>query len=67
MGEEIFKIKFLKPVRDQWIWPKTDDLDNVRAQHIFYGPLKLVGSGPFSMSRHDLIEATNTYKRLKEN
>lgn len=60
-----FKMKFLKLELGSYIWPKQDDIADVDQEFIFYGPLKLSGTGVFNLNRLDVINIKKLYKDLK--
>lgn len=55
------KIKFLKSELDSFIWPR-EDVTYVETKYIFYGPIELVGTGPFVLRHSD---RDNIHKRYK--
>nr|CAI5841425.1 unnamed protein product [Callosobruchus analis] len=56
---------FLKNKLNDLVWPKTDDVAVVDMSFIFYGPIHLLGEGPFQLKRHDLINIEKRYKEFK--
>lgn len=58
------KIKFLKSELNSFIWPR-DDVAFVEKKYIFYGPIELVGTGPFMLKHSDLAAIHKKYKLLK--
>lgn len=62
---EKFVIKFLKQNLQKYMWPKIEDIQSVDKKFIFYGPIKLLGNGPFTISRIDLININKIYKDMK--
>ncbi|KAF5278698.1 hypothetical protein FQR65_LT15586 [Abscondita terminalis] len=60
------KIKFLIAELNNFIWPKKEDLQLVENQYIFYGPLNLIGNGPFELKRYDRLIIEKKYKHLKK-
>ena len=61
-----FKIKFLKKELDEFLWPEKDDIQVVKNEFIFHGPITLVGSYPFRLKRHEKLELETKYKTLKQ-
>lgn len=50
--ESSCKMKFLKQVMENtYNWPSKDDIQNVNVAFILYGPIKLLGNGPFLLAR----------------
>lgn len=60
-----YEVKFLQKDLDEYKWPQKDDVQNVDKTFIFYGPLSLIGSNPFSIRRSDTIQIEKKYKDLK--
>lgn len=60
-----FKVKFFISNLETFVWPKNKDVQIVQKRFIFYGPINLVGSEPFQIKRHDLIQIRQNYKRVK--
>lgn len=44
-------------------WPRQDDIDRVHSSCVFYGPVHIVGVGPFTISQQNEVE--KVYKWLK--
>lgn len=61
------RMKFLKSELENFIWPKELDVQNVDCDFIFYGPIELIGNGPFQLKRYDRIAIEKCYKLLKKN
>lgn len=59
------KMKFLKSELDSFIWPRDEDVTFVETQYIFYGPIELVGTGPFVLKFCDLEAIHKKYKLIK--
>ncbi|KAF5288441.1 hypothetical protein FQR65_LT02093 [Abscondita terminalis] len=60
-----YRVKFLKQNLDHFVWPKTTDIQSVTKNFFFYGPLDLVGTGPFQVKRYDLNNIKKKYKEFK--
>lgn len=60
-----FRVKFLQDL-DTFKWPKKDDIQNVHQYFIFYGPVSLLGSEPFSLKRNDMATIQKRYRALKK-
>ena len=49
------QFKFLKrnlqPSLQQFIWPKEDGVDEVLNEFVLYGPIALIGNGPFEIKK----------------
>lgn len=63
---DTFRIKFLKSELDMYIWPNKQDIQVIEKKYIFYGPIDLMGNGPFRLKRHDIINIEKKYKDLKK-
>ncbi|CAG9768534.1 unnamed protein product [Ceutorhynchus assimilis] len=61
-GNAYYKIKFLKAELDTFIWPRKEDIDTVYKDFIFYGPINLIGGGPFELKRADQVNIKSRYK-----
>ncbi|KAF5283137.1 hypothetical protein FQR65_LT14066 [Abscondita terminalis] len=61
-----YKVKFLKSQLNYFIWPKHDDIDTIKRNFIFYGPMELIGSGPFELKRSDFLNICKQYKLTKK-
>lgn len=59
------KIKFLKSELNSFIWPRVEDVAFVEKKYIFYGPIELVGTGPFVLKHFDLAAIRKKYKLIK--
>ena len=45
----VFQCKFLrKTCGNKYVWPKTDDIEQISSKFIFAGPLTICGHGPFT-------------------
>lgn len=64
---DVFRMKFLKQEVNVFIWPKNDDITEVNKKIIFYGPIQLIGSGPFQICTNDLGAINKQYKNYKHN
>lgn len=67
LNADVFKMKFLKQEVNLFIWPKVDDIANVNKKFIFYGPIQLIGTGPFQILNNDLSAINKQYKKCKNN
>lgn len=67
IDDELFKLKFLKSELGQFKWPHHDDQDNVHKKFIFYGPIELIGTGPFQLKENDSSMISKKYKLWKKN
>lgn len=63
--ENSAKIKFLKSELDIYKWPKETDIQIVQKEYLFFGPVILIGTEPFHLSRHEKILIEKKYKELK--
>lgn len=63
--ENSAKIKFLKSELDIYKWPKETDIQIVQNEYLFFGPVTLIGTEPFHLSRHEKILIEKKYKELK--
>lgn len=61
------KVKFLKSKLDTFIWPREEDVEVVENRFIFYGPIDLIGNGPFQLKGHQKIAIEKKYKEVKKN
>ncbi|KAF5302422.1 hypothetical protein FQR65_LT08510 [Abscondita terminalis] len=59
------KVKFLKENLRQFIWPKRDDIQEVRNEYIYYGPIILQGTGPFTLTELLRTSIVNGFKEIK--
>lgn len=65
--EGLVKVKFLKEgFVDLYEWPKHDDIQVIENKYIFYGPIKLIGSGPFQIDYKCKRRIILQYKSLKK-
>lgn len=55
------KVKFLHNAgAGKFGWPRRDDIDKVHMSSIFYGPISLHQSGPFTVpKRHEIEKVYN--------
>lgn len=60
--ENSAKIKFLKSELDIYKWPKETDIQVVQNEYLFFGPVTLIGTEPFYLSRHEKILIEKKYK-----
>ncbi|CAG9773365.1 unnamed protein product [Ceutorhynchus assimilis] len=65
LDQETSKIKFLKSELYEYVWPREDDIQIVEKKYIFYGPIKLIGNGPFRLKRFDKVKIEKSYRELK--
>lgn len=59
------KMKFLKEDLQTFYWPKPDDIQIIQPVQIIYGPIKMIGCNPFSISRTDRCNIIARYKDFK--
>ncbi|RZF46861.1 hypothetical protein LSTR_LSTR008242 [Laodelphax striatellus] len=59
-------IKFLKPDLELFNWPNHDDIDEVEKSYIFYGPISLIGNGPFTLKRSDFVKIKSLFQNKKK-
>lgn len=45
-------------------WPRRDDIDRVHSSNLFYGPVAIVGVGPFTLPQ--LSEVDQVYQCIKK-
>lgn len=64
-GDNRSTIKFLEKFMNEYRWPKKDDTQEVKNKFIFYGPLALKGTHPFTLARSDTINICKKYKFFK--
>jgi len=64
--DQFCQIKFLKNELNQFVWPKFDDIQQVETKFIFYGPVQLLGNGPFDLSYRDKLAIEKKYKTTKQ-
>ncbi|CAH0558700.1 unnamed protein product [Brassicogethes aeneus] len=62
---DTYTMKFLKYELNYFVWPKSEDVAIVSQQYIFYGPIDLIGSGPFQLKRNDFLKISKMYKTMK--
>ncbi|XP_031350432.1 uncharacterized protein LOC116176097 isoform X1 [Photinus pyralis] len=60
------EIKFLKLELDKYVWPREDDKQIVNNKFIFYGPVSLMGNGPFHLRRNEKIKIEQIFKTIKK-
>ena len=54
---DFVKFKFLHRVgAHAFDWPKRDDVDSPHTSCIFFGPVQLLGNGPFQVPWQSVIE-----------
>ena len=54
---DFVKFKFLHRVgAHAFDWPKRDDVDSPHTSCIFFGPVQLLGNGPFQVPLQSVIE-----------
>lgn len=63
--ENTFKIKFLKFFLNEFVWPKTDDIQDVERQFIFYGPVRMIGTHSLTIDEADRHAIYCKYKEMK--
>lgn len=61
-----YKMKFLRQNMGEFYWPKTEDLDYVQKVQIIYGPLRMIGCEPLTISREDREIIERKYKAMKK-
>ena len=62
IDENKFKMKFLSKANSlEYVWPKREDIDIVHRSCLFFGPIHLVGNGPFTIPN-----AENITKKFKD-
>ncbi len=47
-------------------WPSRDDIQDVHKNYISYGPVTLVGNGPFDIKRSDFVKIKSLYSAKKK-
>lgn len=67
LDDHIYKMKFLKSELDQFVWPKKPDIQEINKKFIFYGPISLLGSGPFRLKRQEKINIEKALKNFIKN
>lgn len=60
--DEKWHVKFFKSNLDSFEWPRNIDVQHIESKYIFYGPIQLIGCGPFTIKRIDRININNKYK-----
>lgn len=60
-----WRIKFFKRLSD-FRWPARDDIQEVCADFILFGPLKLLRNHPFNISKQSEEAIPKSYKRMKK-
>ena len=67
-GDQL-KFKFLHRNRcgfeAQYDWPRRPDIDSVHRRYIIYGPIKLVGNGPFCVHENDISRIKSVHKDMQ--
>lgn len=61
-----YTIKFLEKIFDKFVWPKREDIQQIKKEFIFYGPIQLEGNEPFTVKRNDAIKIISKYKLIKK-
>ena len=46
-------------------WPQNDDIEDIEREYVFYGPVLLMGNGPFSLQSHELRKIKSAYRVFK--
>ncbi|XP_046667355.1 uncharacterized protein LOC124359039 [Homalodisca vitripennis] len=65
--EGFSKIKFLKEgLGDSYEWPKHDDVQVIENKYLFYGPVPLIGNGPFLIDDKCKRRIRSKYSMLKK-
>lgn len=64
--EGLSKVKFLKKVLNNFNWPEHEDIQTVQNKYIFFGPIKLDGNGPFTISRGQINKIRLVYAKVKK-
>lgn len=65
--EGLVKVKFLRQgLGDSYEWPLHDDIEVIDSKYVFYGPIKLIGSGPFLIDEKCKRRINLKYKSLKK-
>lgn len=59
------KMKFLKSELNSFIWPRNEDVTFIERKYIFYGPIELIGTGPFMLKKSDSEAIHKKYKLTK--
>lgn len=66
--EGLTKVKFLKQgLGDSYEWPAHNDTDVVQNHFIFYGPIKLIGNGPYNIEDSCRRRIIMKYRSMKNN
>ena len=60
----VYKMKFLQTNKDDFEWPKKEDICKIEKLYIFYGPITLQGNNPFKINRVTLNEINSKYKEI---
>lgn len=67
-GSDFIDFKFLHSTVSSgakvFDWPRRDDIDRVHSSNVFYGPVTIVGVGPFTLPQ--LGEVEQVYQWLKK-
>lgn len=50
-----------------FFWPKTNDIQLIEKQFIFYGPINMCGTGPFFIKIIDRNQIIKLFKEIKKN
>lgn len=65
--EGLAKVKFLKMgLGNAYEWPKDDDIQVINNKYVFYGPIHLIGNGPFLIDEKCHRRIVTQYKLLKK-
>lgn len=63
--EDKWQIKFLQRNISDYIWPSRNDIQDIDADFIFFGPVKLMGNHPFNITKELYGSIQKSYKTLK--
>lgn len=66
LNEDTCVVKFLKENLEKFDWPAHEDKQVLKKQYVFYGPIQLIGSGPFTLKRADYVQIKNRYSAMKK-
>lgn len=64
--ENKWNIKFLNKNLSEYEWPRKDDIQIVEKCFIYFGPVKLIGSHPFTISKYCEENIKKIYKKWKQ-
>lgn len=62
---ESVKMTFLKKSLDGFIWPKPPDVSKICKKFIIYGPICMLGQGPYNIKRHEKVLINKMYQNMK--